>query len=234
MPDNHSQEIGASVPRRLALSPDCFLTRCSDYPNFIPASFKIDAQGKTLYIDPFHVTGTAPADVILITHAHPDHLSPADIARIVKKETRIICPQKFVGKLSGYTPEKVKPGDVLDLGGIQCEVVPAYNRWFPAHHRWFKFVGYVLTIDSVRIYHAGDTDFIPEMKNIQNLTAALVPIGVSVLAMNPAQAAAAVNTMKPAIAVPMHYATGKQSVEKFKRLVDPGIRVENMEGDLSA
>ena len=119
---------------------------------------------------------------------------------------------------------------MLDLADIKCEIVPAYNRWLHFHPRLFKFVGYILTINGIRLYHAGDTDFIPEMKGFKNITVALVPICVGLLAMNPEQAAAAINTIKPLIAVPMHYEIGKNNAEKFKQLVDIGIKVTIMEG----
>ncbi len=214
----------------IQLSAGCLLTACNDHSNFLPASFKLDIQGKTIYIDPYKINDTTPADTIFITHAHPDHLSLPDIKKIVKEETLIICPQTFVKTLSDYKIKKVKPGDVLDLADLRCEVVASYNRWLPMHSRLFKFVGYILSINGIRIYHAGDTDFIPEMKGFKNITVALVPIGVGLLAMNPEQAAAAINTIKPAIAVPMHYQRGKNSAEKFKRLVDKGIQVVIMEG----
>ena len=217
------------LSKRIQLSPNFSLTACSDDPDFIPSSFKIEAQGKSIYIDPYHINDTTPADYILITHAHPDHLSLPDISKIVKKETLIICPQMFVEKLSVYKIKKVKPGDALDLVDFKCEVVAAYNRWLPVHLKLFKFVGYILTLNGMRIYHAGDTDFIPEMKGIKNITIAMVPIGVGLLAMNPEQAAAAINAIKPLIAVPMHYKLGMNNAEKFKQFVDKDIKVEIME-----
>jgi len=93
-----------------------------------------------------------------------------------------------------------------------------------------QILGYILTINGARFYHAGDTDFIPEMKEIKNIAVAMVPIGIGVLAMNPAQAAAAVNSIKPEIAIPMHYNFGQQQAEKFKLLVNKDIQVEIMEG----
>lgn len=230
MGESNRNDMRTRIPQSIQVSADCVLTSCSDYPNFIPSSFKIDARGKVIYLDPYRINDTTPADYIFITHAHPDHLSLPDIARIVKKETLIICPWMFIGKLSAYKTKKVKPGDVLDLVDIKCEAVAAYNRWLPVHPRLFKNVGYILTINGIRLYHAGDTDFIPEMKGFKNITVAMVPIGVGLLAMNPEQAAAAINAIKPLIAVPMHYEMGKNNAEKFRQLVDKGIQVVIMEG----
>lgn len=202
--------------------------------DFLPSSFRIEAQGKVIYIDPLVIDDTNPADYIFITHAHGDHLSLPDIEKIVKEETLIICPKKAVNKLSGYTIKKVKPGDVLDLGDIKCEAVAAYNTksgflWLTAHPKSDMNVGYILTLNGVRIYHTGDTDFIPEMNSIKDITVAMVPIDGGSLTMETDQAADAINAMKPLIAVPMHYEIGTNQVEIFKELVDEDIIVEILE-----
>lgn len=152
----------------------------------------------------------------------------------MKKETVIICPKKAVKKLSGYTIKEVKPGDVLDLGNIKCEAVAAYNiklsfLWIKTHPKSAMNVGYIFTINGVRIYHARDTDSIPEMEGIKDITVAMIPIGGDQLTMGTEQAAAAINAMKPLIAVPMHYKTRKNDKEKFKQLVDKGIQVRIMQ-----
>lgn len=190
------------------------------------SSFRIESQGKVIYIDPVEIIDPEPADYIFITHSHSDHLSIPDIEKIVKKETRIICPKIVDIKLSNFTIIKIKPGDVLDLGDIKCEAFPAYNF---VHPRWLEWVGYILTINGLRFYHAGDTDLIPEMKNIRNITVAMVPIGTGILAMNPEQAAEAINEIKPLLAIPMHYELKKNNAEKFKQLVDKSIQVKIME-----
>lgn len=201
--------------------------------DFFPSSFRIEAQGKVIYIDPLVIEDTKPADYIFITHAHPDHLSLSDIEKIVQEETLVICPKKVINKLSGYKVKAVKPGDVLDFGNIKYEAIAAYNTrakflWIKAHPKSAMNVGYILTINGVRLYHAGDTDLIPEMKAIKNITVAMVPIGGDKLTMSPEQAAAAINTIKPQIVVPMHYELGKNYTETFKQLVDKNIQVEIM------
>ena len=198
--------------------------------DFFPSGLKIEIQGKVIYIDPLVIEDTKPADYIFITHAHPDHLSLSDIEKIVKEETLIICPKKATKKLSGYKIKEVKPGDVLNLGDIKCEAVAAYNikpkfLWIKAHPKSAMNVGYILTINGVRIYHAGDTDFVPEMKGIKDITVAMIPIGGDKLTMNPEQAATAINMIKPETVVPMHYELGKDQVEIFKKLVDKSIQV---------
>jgi len=191
-----------------------------------PSGLRIESEGRVIYIDPVDVIDTLPADYIFITHTHTDHLSLPDIKKIAKKETVIVCPKTAAHVLSNYTTMKVKPGDVLDIGDIKCEAVPAYNF---VHQKMFGFVGFILTINGLRLYHAGDTGLISEMNRISNITVAMVPIGVGILAMNPEQAAKAVNEIKPLIAIPMHYELNKNQAEIFKRLIDKGIQVEIME-----
>lgn len=225
------------IPQSIPLPNNIILTSLGavniNNVDFFPSSFRIEAQGKVIYIDPLLIDDTRPADYIFITHAHPDHLSLSDIEKIVKEKTLIICPKKAAKQLSGYTIKEVKPGDVFDLGNIKCEAVAAYNMkpvflWIKAHPKSAMNVGYILTINGVRVYHAGDTDFIPEMKSINDITVAMVPIGGDKLTMNPEQAADAINTIKPMITVPMHYEIGKNQVEIFKKLVDKSIQVEIM------
>ncbi len=227
-----------NIPQSIRLPDNIILTSLGEViinnVDFFPSSFRIEAQGKVIYIDPVVIDVTKPADFIFITHTHPDHLSLPDIKKIMKEETLIICPKKVAKKLSGYTIKVVKPGDVLELEDIKCEAVAAYNikpkfLWIKAHPQSAINVGYILTINGVRIYHAGDTDFIPEMKGIKNVNVFMVPIGGDKLTMNPEQAAEAINTIKPEIAIPMHYETAKNYAEKFKQLVDKDIKVEIIE-----
>jgi L-ascorbate metabolism protein UlaG (beta-lactamase superfamily) len=212
-------EIGKYIPANIKLPGKFKLSSCSNSPTFVTSCIKLEAQGKIIYIDPYRPNDTTPADYILITHTHPDHYSPLDIEKVIKQDTKIICPQYFVKGLSRYSFQKVKPGDSIILGDITCKVVPAYNNWLPFHPKFLKYVGYVLSINDLKIYHAGDTDFIPEMRRLQGISIAMVPIGVGPLAMNLKQAAEAIKAINPSIAIPMHYRIGKQSAEIFSRLV---------------
>ena len=223
-----------SIPQSIQLPNNINLTSLGTVDinkvDFFPSGFRIETQGNVIYIDPLVIEDTKPADYIFITHAHPDHLSLPDIEKIVHEETLIICPKKAAKKLSGYKIKEIKPGDVLNLGDIKCESVEAYNikskfLWIKAHPKSSRNVGYILTINGVRIYHAGDTDFIPEMKVIKDITAAMIPIGGDKLTMNTEQAAMVINMIKPKTVIPMHYELGKNQVEKFKKLVDKSIQV---------
>jgi len=137
--------------------------------------------GPIIYIDPVQLTATtADADFILITHNHGDHQSLPDINRIRKPGTVIYSsapgvPALITG-LPGVTINAVAPGQKLVLGGVEVEAVPMYNLVKTGHPRAMNFVGYVLNLGGVRLYAAGDTERIPEMKNIA-ADIALLPLG---------------------------------------------------------
>jgi L-ascorbate metabolism protein UlaG (beta-lactamase superfamily) len=219
------QEIRKTIPTNIQLPNEFILSSCSNSPTFVTSCIKIETHQKVIYIDPYLLNDTTPADYILITHPHPDHYSPVDIEKVIKEDTQIFCPQYLEKDLSKYSIHKVKPGDITNLGDIKCKVVSAYNNWFPFHPKFLKIVGYVLSINGLQVYHAGDTDYISEMKQLKGITIALVPIGIGPLAMNPKQAAEAIKEMNPSIAIPMHYRIGKQSAEKFSKLLVNETRV---------
>jgi len=171
-----------------------------------------------IYIDPWKLPDGSPkADIILVTHDHFDHCSPADIAAIQKNETEIICPPDSEGKLSGKI-HIIAPGDSLTVKGIKIEAVPAYNTDKNFHPKAKNWVGYIITVGGVRIYHAGDTDFIPEMSDIDTDIALLPVSGTYVMTAKEAvQAAEAVGAK---INIPMHYGDivgSDADAEYFKR-----------------
>ncbi len=190
------------------------------------ASFRIEADNKIIYIDPYQLKAVQPADYILLTHGHPDHLSKDDIKRIAGKNTLIICSPECVYLLKGYNLKVVKPGDKFEIGNIKCEAVPAYNISKPFHKKASNKVGYIIDIDNVRIYDAGDTDFIDEMKKMKNIAVAMVPVG-GLFTMGPEEAAKAVKAIKPKIAIPMHYGYrigAKKNGGIFVKLVKPPVK----------
>jgi L-ascorbate metabolism protein UlaG (beta-lactamase superfamily) len=192
------------------------------------ASFMIETLSRTFYIDPYEIKGGKPADYIFITHDHPDHLSPVDIRKIAGKKTLIICTQASALKLKEFKLKLVKPGDVFTVGAMRCEAVPAYNNSKPFHSRKAGNVGYVIDIGGARIYHAGDTDNIPEMKSMKDIDIAMVPVG-GFYTMEPKEAAEAIKAIKPKIAIPMHfgYHIGPKKYGKdFMELAGKYARVE--------
>jgi len=193
------------------------------------ASFKI-ADDKVLYIDPWKLKREDKADIILITHSHYDHLSLEDISKVQTEDTVIVVPSDGASKLKGNI-KTVRPGDSLAVKGIDIEVVPAYNIKKDYHPKGNRWVGFVINIKGTRIYHSGDTDFIPEMKKIK-ADIALLPIG-GTYTMDVAEAVEAVKAINPEVAIPMHYGDIIGSVEdarKFKEMSPVKVEILKKEG----
>ncbi len=191
------------------------------------ASFLIKNE-KTIYIDPYNIYEEESADIILITHPHYDHCSIQDIEKIVKEDTIIIVPvdcQSKITKLNKGKLQIIEAGQTLDFG-VKIEAVPAYNINKNFHLKEEGWLGYIIKIDSLIIYHAGDTDMIPEMKNLTEYRdereefIALLPIG-GTYTMDAKEAAEAASIIKPSLVIPMHYGSivgNKEDAEEFRNL----------------
>ncbi len=192
------------------------------------ASILIKDAGKNIYIDPYKIKDPEKADLILITHSHHDHLSPDDIAAVWKEGCVIVCTAESAKKLEKYSPVVVKPGDKLTAVGYKCEAVPAYNKSKPFHPKKSENAGYVIEIGKVRVYHAGDTDYIEEMKTLKNIGIAFLPCG-GTYTMDVNEAAEAVKAIRPVVAVPIHYGLivgSQKNALEFKKAASPYTRVE--------
>ena len=165
------------------------------------ASFKLDADGKLIYFDPWKVKKDK-ANLIVITHSHFDHLSLEDVRKIQTKETTIVATKDSASKLSGDV-RIVSAGDRVEIEGLSIEVVPAYNIGKNYHPKTSGWVGYVVTVDGTRIYHAGDTDAVEEMRKLK-VDIALLPVG-GTYTMTADEAAGIANEFKPKISIPMHW-----------------------------
>ncbi|HQI39329.1 MAG TPA: MBL fold metallo-hydrolase, partial [Spirochaetota bacterium] len=165
-------------------------------------TFKI-VKDVVIYTDPFKIKNKDNADIILITHEHFDHCSPDDIKKLQTNDTVIIAPKDCIAKLSGNV-KAITPGKSITVKGITIEAIPAYNTNKQFHPRSNQWAGYIITIDTMRIYMAGDTDYIPEMKSLKNISIALLPVS-GVYVMTADEAAQAALTIQPAVAIPMHY-----------------------------
>jgi len=163
--------------------------------------FRIDSD-RIIYFDPFQIKSAVPADIILISHDHFDHCSEDDIKKIQKKDTVIVTDATTAKKLQGSI-EVVKPGDTLTVDTIAVEVVPSYNTNKTFHPKASGLLGFIVTVEGVRIYHAGDTDFIPEMNTIK-ADIALLPVSGTYV-MTAEEAVQAALAIKPAVAIPMHF-----------------------------
>lgn len=189
------------------------------------AGFLLQGQ-RLVYIDPYKVGGTEVGDAILVTHDHGTHCSPDDIKWLRKGSTVIVCPPSCASRFQGDVRE-VRPGDTLTIRGIAIEAVPAYNIGKAFHPREAGGVGYIVTLpEGLRVYHAGDTDLIPEMAQVRCDVALLPVSGTST--MGAAEAAEAANLIKPALAIPMHWGAtvgSRQDADKFRALCKVEVKI---------
>jgi L-ascorbate metabolism protein UlaG (beta-lactamase superfamily) len=189
----------------------------------------------TIYIDPYRVTSAPPADLILVTHGHYDHFSPQDIERLAHDRTWLVAPAAVAERLGGRVVS-VAPGEVLapdGLRGVEVRAVAAYNtskrddegKLF--HPREAGWVGYELNVWGERLYHAGDTDVIPEMDSVAGCDVALLPVSGTYV-MTAAEAAEAARRIAPAVAVPMHWGEhigDRGDAEELARLAPVEVRI---------
>lgn len=187
-------------------------------------TFKINGE-RVIYTDPFQIKKKDVADIILITHEHRDHCSPEDLQKIQGPGTVIVAPADCASKLKGNI-RIIKPGDSIEVSGVRVEAVPAYNTNKQFHTKDRGWVGYIFTLNGQRIYIAGDTDYIPEMKTFK-ADIALLPVSGTYV-MTPEEAVKAALDIKPKTAIPMHYGSivgTKDDAKKFSDLLKGKIDV---------
>lgn len=207
------------------------LDRQMDITWFPNSWIRIRTGKKVIYFDPAYLTtyfknysektefskwpdaidglpkGLEKADIICITHHHKDHCKKVTSDRLRKKETIVFAPKTCLREL-GDTFQIVKTNDRIKIDkGIELEVVDAFNteNGSSTHkqHKEGKGVGYILNIDKHRIYHLGDTDLLPEMKNIKNIDIAFVPMGGK-FTMDIKEAIEATKAINPKVVIPIH------------------------------
>jgi len=195
------------------------------------ASFQIRTADKIIYVDLKKygkvVETSEKADIILVTHNHGDHCSPLKIEKHRKKETVVIAPENCAKRISGNV-RTIKLGEEITIDGVKIEAVEAYNikRFKPSGKPWHPKgygVGYLMKVEGKTIYHAGDTDFTPEMRQLKNIDLALLPTG-NKYTMDNAEAAQAAITINPKTAMAMH--TWEKDREEFKNKVEVNSKIK--------
>lgn len=186
---------------------------------------------KIYYVDPFQLPIESAswridkADIVFVTHAHQDHLSQGDINHILKDDTVVVATPDSLETLSiSCKKYPVEPNQKYDVRGFIFETVPAYNvnperlNFHPKSNNW---VGYIFEINGKKIYHAGDTDFIPEMRDLasKNLDIAMLPMG-GTYTMTVEEMIEAASAIKAKYTIPMHYKRllGEKSKEAEEKL----------------
>ena len=194
------------------------------------SSIKIK-DNKIIYIDPFKIDKNYnDADIVFITHDHFDHYSEEDIDKVINENTTIIIPEELLTKILRKGINKnavitVESNKEYMVQGIKFETIPAYNTNKTFHPKENDWVGYIITLDGIRYYIAGDTDITEENRKVK-CDVAFVPVG-GTYTMNYSEAAELVNIIKPKIAVPIHYGSivgTKQDATNFIKLLHSSIK----------
>lgn len=194
------------------------------------SSIRINKE-KVIYIDPFKINKNYnDADIIFITHDHYDHYSEEDIDKVIKEDTTIVIPKDLLKKLlkKGINKNAIivaEPNKEYETQGINFNTIPAYNinkKFHPKENNW---LGYIITINNVKYYVAGDTDITDENRKVK-CDVAFVPVG-GTYTMDFKEAARLINEIKPKIAVPIHYGSivgTKQDARNFINLLNSEIK----------
>jgi L-ascorbate metabolism protein UlaG (beta-lactamase superfamily) len=183
------------------------------------ATIKISGS-LTVYTDPYKIEGGDPADLVLITHSHYDHLSFEDLVKIAHRDTIVIASKDCLDILAEFEGDVIglDPFEKADVRGAAVEAYPAYNVDKEFHPREKNWNGYVLTLDATRYYIPGDTDKIPEMENIE-ADVAFFPVG-GTYTMDSREAARAAHLIRPKKAIPIHFGSIVGSEKDAHRFIE--------------
>ncbi|MBS3091014.1 MBL fold metallo-hydrolase [Candidatus Pacearchaeota archaeon] len=192
----------------------------------------VNGVNKKIFIDPYNLSENAvkeKADIILITHSHYDHCSIKDIERIKKEKTKIICPadvQSKITRIENVDMQVMEQGGEIEFGNIRIQAMPAYNINKDFHTKKDHFLGYLIKISEIILYHSGDSDKIPEMEKLTgyskqgNKLIVMLPVsGIYVMDAN--EAAETAKMIGADTAIPMHYGAGVAgTIEDAKKFVE--------------
>jgi L-ascorbate metabolism protein UlaG (beta-lactamase superfamily) len=200
------------------------------------SGFRLRTGRANVYIDPYRVSPDAPkADLILVTHGHYDHFSPQDVERLTQKGTVLVAPAAVAERVSGHVIS-IAPGEMLEdelVRGVAVAAIAAYNtskrndEGQVFHPPEAGFVGYDLNVRGERLYHAGDTDVIPEMDAVTGVDVALLPVSGTYV-MTAEEAAEAARRIAPRVAVPMHWGEHlgtREDAETFAERAPVEVRI---------
>lgn len=202
--------------------------------DFVPSGVTIHHGATVIYIDPVKTSGIAKADVLLISHGHEDHFSLEDIHRLMKDTTVVYCPQPIARRIKRGNVIGVKPGDKISIGEIEIIAIPAYNAkpvFLGMYPHGRENVGYILRFSTGSLYFTGDTDLVPEMRELKTIDTIILPIPVTGggLTMNMEDALELIRILKPLRVLPVHYNLNEGNLEAFMMRIPPELTVHSME-----
>ena len=195
------------------------------------ASIKFNKGNKVIYVDPFRINMEyKDADIIFVTHNHYDHYSYEDIVKVMKEDTNLVITEDLYDTVSEYSNAiGVVPNKDYEIDGIKFSTVGAYNvnkNFHPKDNNW---VGYIIELEGIKYYIAGDTD-INEDNKLVKCDVAFVPVG-GTYTTDAYEAAELVNIIKPSVAIPIHYGSivgEEKDALSFINEVDEDIEVFTM------
>ncbi|MFX0188274.1 MAG: MBL fold metallo-hydrolase [Candidatus Hodarchaeota archaeon] len=195
------------------------------------AAFKIKTEsGKVIYLDPYQIPKDAEkADIIISSHSHGDHFDNRSIKTIIKDSSILLGPVSISNNLKKFNGKGLKFGEVFEIDDIKIELVPSYTIKKGTHPKSNDWAGAIIEVEGKRIYHAGDTERIPEMKDLENITVALLPCGGR-FTMDYEESCSSALDIKPEVVIPMH--NWGSDLNEYKELMskkDPNIKVEILE-----
>ncbi|UCC98633.1 MAG: MBL fold metallo-hydrolase [Phycisphaerales bacterium] len=190
------------------------------------ASFRICHEDEIIYIDPWKLRDSPQdATLVLVSHSHHDHYSPEDLEKVSGPETKLIASADVVAKEN--SGEAIMGGLTIELENARLTGVVAYNPDKQFHPKANNWVGFVVELGSKRLYYAGDTDLTEEMKALKQIDVALLPVG-GTYTMDAAEAAEAVNIIRPKVAIPYHWGDivgGRNDAEKFAEAAECDAKI---------